>query len=247
VRAAAVRISRGFSNSADHVVVPTQGVADLLRSYGVHRPITVIPTGIDLDLIDSRPGRPRRAESNIRRDVPLIAFSGRIALEKNLALLVRALGRLARAGSEAHAVLIGGGPWQDKCLQLAEAEGIRERVHMTGYLERQDLFDWLAEADLFCFPSLTDTQGVAVLEAMALGCPPVAARSGAVTDVIRDGLDGLLVDPEVEPLSLALDRMLSDTELRRSLAGHARARAEEFSAGRMALKLVTVYEQVMGS
>jgi glycosyltransferase involved in cell wall biosynthesis len=82
---------------------------------------------------------------------------------------------------------------------------------------------------------------------MALGCPPVAARSGAVTDVIRDGLDGLLVDPEGEPLSQALDRMLSDTELRRSLAGHARARAEEFSAGRMALKLVTVYEQVMGS
>jgi glycosyltransferase involved in cell wall biosynthesis len=118
---------------------------------------------------------------------------------------------------------------------------------MTGFLAREDLFDWLAEADLYCFPSLTDTQGVAVLEAMALGCPPVAVRSGAVEDVIRDGVDGVLVDAELEALSQALDGLLGDTERRRELAGHARVRAEEFTASRMAQKLTGIYEQVVDS
>ncbi|MBN1461149.1 MAG: glycosyltransferase [Armatimonadetes bacterium] len=247
VRAAAVRVSRGFSNSADHVVVPTESVGRLLRSYGVDRPITAIPTGVDLDLIHRRPGLPRRESRGIPKDVPLIAYSGRIALEKNLELLVRAVGSLARSGSEVHAVLIGGGPWEEECRRLAAAEGISDRVHMTGFLAREDLFDWLAEADLFCFTSLTDTQGVAVLEAMALGCPPVAVRSGAVEDVIRDGVDGVLVDAELEALSHSLGTLLGDTARRQELAGQARERAEEFTASRMAQKLTRVYEQVLGA
>jgi len=246
VRAAAVRVSRGFSNSADHVIVPTESVGELLRSYGVHRPITAIPTGVDLDLIRRRPGLPRRESMGIPRDVPLIAYSGRIALEKNLELLVRAVGCLVHAGSDVHAILIGGGPWEGECRRLLRTEGISDRVHMPGFLPREDLFDWLAEADLFCFTSLTDTQGVAVLEAMALGCPPVAVRSGAVEDVIRDGIDGVLVDADLEALSHSLGTLVGDSARRRELAGRARLRAEDFTAGRMAQKLTHVYEQLLG-
>jgi len=246
VRAAAVRVSRGFSNSADHVIVPTESVGELLRSYGVHRPITAIPTGVDLDLIRRRPGLPRRESMGIPRDVPLIAYSGRIALEKNLELLVRAVGRLVHAGSDVHAILIGGGPWEGECRRLLRTEGISDRVHMPGFLPREDLFDWLAEADLFCFTSLTDTQGVAVLEAMALGCPPVAVRSGAVEDVIRDGIDGVLVDADLEAWSHSQRTLVGDSARRRELAGGARLRTEDGTAGRMAQKLTHVYEQLLG-
>jgi glycosyltransferase involved in cell wall biosynthesis len=179
VRAAAVHVSRTFSNSADHVVVPTQGVGDLLRDYGVHRPIAVIPTGIDLDLIRASDRRPVRARLGIPDEVPLIAYAGRIALEKNLGALLRALSILGRDGGEARLVLIGGGPWEEEARRVARAEGLADRVHLTGYLDRGDLFDWVSDADVFAFPSLTDNQGVAVLEAMALGRPAVAVRSGA--------------------------------------------------------------------
>lgn len=245
VRAAAVHVSRTFSNSADHVVVPTQGVGDLLRDYGVHRPIEVIPTGVDVDLIRASHRRPVRALLGIPDKAPLIAFSGRIALEKNLGALLRALSTLSRDGGEAHLVLIGGGPWEEEARRVARAEGIADRVHLTGYLDRGDLFDWVSEADVFAFPSLTDTQGVAVLEAMALGRPAVAVRSGAVADVIRDGVDGLIVDPTAEALAEGLGTVLADAHLRARLAGRARERAEEFSAGRMAEKLVRVYERTL--
>jgi glycosyltransferase involved in cell wall biosynthesis len=243
VRAAAVWVSRSFSNSAKHVVVPTRGVSDLLRSYGVHRPIAVIPTGIDLDLIRSSQRQPVRARLGIPDGVPLIAYSGRIALEKNLGLLLRALSILRRDGGDAHVVLIGGGPWEDEAARIACAASVTDQVHITGYVDRGEVFNWLSEADVFAFPSLTDTQGVAVLEAMALGVPAVAVRSGAVEDVIRDRVDGLIVDPTAEALAEGLGKVLADGALRARLAGQTIPRAEEFSAGRMAEKLVRVYER----
>jgi 1,2-diacylglycerol 3-alpha-glucosyltransferase len=247
VRAAAVWVSRTFANSADRVVVPTSGVGDILRGYGVERPIEAIPTGIDMDLIRATQRKPMRAVLGIPEAVPLVAFSGRIALEKGLEVLLRAMGRLARGGSTAHLVLIGSGPWVEECRRIAEAEGIGERVHMTGYLAREDVFHWLAESQVYAFPSLTDTQGVAVLEAMAMGCAAVAARSAAVEDAIRDEVDGLLVEATAEAMAGALSRLLEDGGFRRRLAGQARRRAEEFSAGRMAERLVGVYEKALAS
>jgi glycosyltransferase involved in cell wall biosynthesis len=244
VRALAIWVSREFSNSTDAVVVPTRSVGDLLRSYGVHRPIEVIPTGIDLDLADG-PRRCVRGDYGIPKGVPVIAYSGRIAREKNLELLLRAFSALPVGLREAHLLLIGGGPWQQQCRQLAESLGVAERVHPTGYVARSRVFDCLASADVFAFASLTDTQGVAVLEAMALSRPPVAVRSGAVADVIRDGVDGVLVEPTADALAAGLASVLESQDFRQALAGHARARAEEFTAGRMAEKLARLYARLV--
>jgi glycosyltransferase involved in cell wall biosynthesis len=247
VRAAAVWVSRTFSNSADCVVVPTKGVAEVLRSYGVRRPIEVIPTGIDLSLIRATERHPMRGTLGIPGAAPLIAYSGRIALEKNLETLIRAFAFLVKRIGEAHLVLVGGGPWEGPCRRLAEAQGVAARVHCTGYVPRQQVFDWLADSDAYCFPSLTDTQGVAVLEAMAIGVASVAVRSGAVQDVIRPEVDGLIVEPTAEAVAEGLGKLLGDGELRRRLAGQARLRAEQFSAARMAVKLVGVYQGLLAA
>jgi len=121
-----------------------------------------------------------------------------------------------------------------------------KRVHFTGYVKRSQVFDCLAQSQVFAFASLTDTQGVAVLEALALGCPAVVVRSGAVEDVVRDGVDGLIVAPTAEALAEGLARVLGSEDLRRELGGHARARAEEFSASRMAARLAGVYMKLLG-
>ncbi len=245
VQRAAVWLSREFSNSADYVVVPTQAIEGLLREYGVLRPIEVIPTGIDVALIRDTERRPARAKYGIPAGVPVIAYSGRIAREKSLDVLLETFAHLAGREREAHLLLIGGGPWYEPCRRLADSLGVGTRVHFTGYVERAQVFDCLAESDVFAFASLTDTQGVAVLEAMALGCPAVVVRSGAVADVVRDGVDGLIVDPTAEALADGLGRVLASPELRRRLAGQARARAEEFSSARMASRLARVYETAL--
>ena len=242
VQAMAVRVSRDFPNSADCVVVPTRAVAEVLRSYGVRRPIEVIPTGIDLDLIDGSPRASVRPLYGIPEGVPVVAFAGRIAREKSVDSLIRALGLLSRRLPEAHLLFVGGGPWYAPCRDLAASLGLAERVHFTGYLSRLQVFDCLAASQAFAFPSLTDTQGVAVLEAMALKCPPVVVRSGAVADVVEDGVNGLVVEPTDEALAEGLAAMLESADLRHRVAGQARQRAEEFSSGRMTARLVRVYE-----
>lgn len=245
VRAAAVKVSRDFSNSADYVIAPTSGVAEVLRSYGVYKPIEVIPTGVDLDLMRAHAQQPRRGKLGIPQSEPLIVYSGRLAKEKTIEIVIEALQILVAQGGQAHLVLAGGGPWEKKLTSLAAGLGLNERVHITGYLVREEIFDWLAEADVYCFPSLTDTQGVAVLEAMAMGCPTVAVRSGAVADVMREGIDGLLVEPRSEAVAEALGKVLADKELGLRFAGQARTRAEEFSAGQMAARLVDVYRRLL--
>jgi 1,2-diacylglycerol 3-alpha-glucosyltransferase len=246
VRWGAVKVSRDFSNSADVVVAPTRAIREVLRGYGVRRPIEVIPTGIDLDLVRATERKPARSEFGVPEGVPLVAFLGRIAREKSLDVLVQAFALVAEREREAHLLLIGGGPWYEPCRRLAASLGVGERVHFTGYLARERVFDCLAETDVFAFASLTDTQGVAVLEAMALGCPAVVVRSGAVEDVVRDGVDGAIVEPSAEALAEGLCWVLGSDELRERLGGRARERAEEFSAGRMTERLVGVYTRLLG-
>ena len=245
VRAMAVRLSRNFSNSADAVVVPTRATGEILRSYGVRTRLEAIPTGVDLDLMRSTPRQPVRSRFTIPAGVPVIAFSGRIAREKSVDVLIQALRVVSERFPEARLLLVGGGPWQQHCQRLAASLGVAERTVFTGYLPRTEVFDCLAEADVFAFPSLTDTQGVVVLEAMALGCPPVAARSGAVEDVIEHEKSGLIVEPSPAGLAGGITRVLESEELRRALAGKARSRAEEFSSGRMAARLSQLYETLL--
>jgi glycosyltransferase involved in cell wall biosynthesis len=245
VRAMAVRVSRGFSNSADCVVVPTTATGDLLRSYGVRSRIEVIPTGIDLELARSAERAPARARFGLPAGVPVVIYSGRIAREKSLDVLVRAFAQVGQRLPDARLLLVGGGPWLEQCQALAQSLHLDSHVHFTGYLPRREVFDCLAESQVFAFASLTDTQGVVVLEAMALGCPPVAVRSGAVADIIRDGVDGLLVEPTPDGLAEGLLRVLEDDDLRRALAGQARPRAEAFSSSRMAARLSQVYQTLL--
>ncbi|MBE9566901.1 MAG: glycosyltransferase family 4 protein [Proteobacteria bacterium] len=245
VRAMAVWVSREFSNSADCVVVPTKAVAEVLRSYGVVRPIESIPTGIDMDLIRGTDRKPARERFGLPEGVPVVAYSGRLAREKSLEVLIRAFDLLSKRFREAHLLLIGGGPWYPQGQAMVDALGLQERVHFTGYLPRTEVFDCLAESDVFGFASLTDTQGVAVLEAMALGCPAVVVRSGAVEDVVRHEVDGLIVPASAEELSEGLATVLESSDFREKLAGNARRRAEEFTAGRMAERLVQVYRKLL--
>ena len=158
---------------------------------------------------------------------------------------VRAFDLLSKRFGEAHLLLIGGGPWYPQGQAMVDALGLQERVHFTGYLPRTEAFDCLAESDVFGFSSLTDTQGVAVLEAMALGCPAVVVRSGAVEDVVRHEVDGLIVQASAEQMSEGLATVLENDDFRAKLAGNARRRAEEFTAGRMAERLVQVYRKLL--
>lgn len=143
--------------------------------------------------------------------------------------------------------VVGDGPDRPRLEALAEDLGIADRVRFAGRLPHRQALERVAAADLFTLPSWQESFGVAHLEAMACGKPAVGCRGQGPADVIRHGVDGLLVEPRnVESLAAALDRLLRDPPFARKLGVAASGRAGELSWGRNAARYLEVYGAVLG-
>ena len=127
VRKGAINISREYSNSCDHIITPTTHVAERLRRYQVTKPITVIPTGIDIDLLDNIEEIDIRALYNIPSDVPLLSYAGRVAKEKNMPRLIGAFREVLKKEPDAHLLIIGGGPDEAAVRHLCDTFAITHR------------------------------------------------------------------------------------------------------------------------
>ena len=193
----------------------------------------VVRNGIDLERFD----RPRPARNG---DGPVIGAVGRFTAEKGHRFLLDAFGRVRRERPGARLVLVGYGELE---AELRAAAG--PAVTFAG---GRDSAEMLPGFDLFVQPSLYESQGIAILEAMAAGCPVVATRVGGVPDVVRDGETGLLVraaDPEA--LATAILRLADSPELASRLASRGRefVRAE-FSVDRMVAGYARLYRELLG-
>lgn len=240
--------SRWFCNLHDRVLAPSHDIHDILAGYGVRRPIEVLMTGVPIPP-DSSPAEQRhaRARLGLSRSASVLLFAGRIAREKNLDLLLSALAILCRRRPEAELVIAGDGPDRDRLESIARDRGVAGHVHFIGWVPHAEMHSCYRAADVFVSASVTETQGLALLEAMAAGAPVVAVRGPGVVDLIENEADGLLVAPAAEPLADAVERVLADPELGRRLGAAARQRAEHLDAGRQARLLIDCYEELRGS
>ncbi|MBK8322445.1 MAG: glycosyltransferase family 1 protein [Betaproteobacteria bacterium] len=177
---------RKFHNRTLATFVPTEAMRGELAALGF-RNLHVLSRGVDTNLF-----APERRTEALRRawgagpDTPVVLHVGRIAAEKNLGLLVDAALRIGRERPDAKVVLVGDGP---------ETRGLRERLpeaHFAGLQRGESLAMHYASADLFLFPSCTETFGNVTLEAMASGLPLVAYDYAAAAAHVRHGTQGLL-------------------------------------------------------
>jgi 1,2-diacylglycerol 3-alpha-glucosyltransferase len=245
VRWGAIRVSRDYSNAVDHIVTPGLHVADRLRRYAVTQPITVIPTGIDLDFIVDVPAADIRTRYGIPDRVPLLVSVGRVAREKNLTRLVSAFRCVLDRTPDAHLLLVGGGPFEAAIRDQVQALNMAAQVHLTGFVTRDEVVQSLRAADLFVFTSRTETQGLVLGEAMACGLPVVAVSSEAAGEVVADGVEGFLVPDGDGPLAEAILTILGDANLRTAMCGFAGQRADGLSAQHSTERLLAVYQQVL--
>lgn len=246
-RGSVVKWTRWYCNRADHVVVPTAPIGDLLRRYRVKSPISVVPTGIDVQAIASARPDGVRERFGVPADAPLLIYTGRLAIEKNLGSLLEGFRRLRAKHPNAHLLLVGGGPAEAALHAQAQEMELCAAIHFAGFLDPTERDQCYAAATLFVHPSLTDTQGVGLCEAMAAGLPVVAARAFGSTAVVRDGIDGLLTTGDAHSLADACCRLLDDRDLRRLMADAARRGAERFSSENSAQALLQVYEETLAS
>lgn len=213
---------RWFHNRALRTLVPTTLLAADLRQGGFER-VAVVRRGVDLELFS-----PSRRSAEVRRgwgvsgDEPVVLYVGRLAPEKNLDLAVAAFRRIQRHRSNARMVVVGAGP------ELSRLGSANPDVLFTGTLRGGALAAAYASADLFVFPSLTETFGNVVVEAMASGLLVLAFHDAAAADLIACGDNGVTVDAGDERAFVRIAGNLARLPLAiwRNLGRQARCRAE---------------------
>jgi glycosyltransferase involved in cell wall biosynthesis len=238
------RYLRWFHNSTRETYVPSFTTIRELETMGFER-VALWRRGVDSEVF--RPDRPGRDE--VRRalgwskDDVVIAYVSRIAPEKNVDYLARALAVVAAERPAVRILFVGDGPSRG-VLQ----ERIGAIAHFAGYRQGADLADHYAAADLFAFSSLTETLGNVVLEAMSSGLPVVALRAGGVAETIESGSNGILVEPAEPPerFAAAIRWLIDEADERRRMAEAARTYAISQSWEAIMAALRMRYQNAIG-
>lgn len=242
-----IDLSTGYANLCDHVIAPSQSVAALLKQRGVITPISVVPTGVDVERFGRSSGKAFRQAKGIPEEAFLIGHIGRLAPEKNLMFLTRTVAAFLKARPEAWFLVAGSGPLQEQMQAHFGTEGVLDRVRFAGILLGQDLVNAYASMDVFAFASQSETQGMVLVEAMAAGAPVVAVDASGVREVVQDGVNGRKLALEDMDSFCAALAWIADLpeDARTTLSRNARKTAGTMSLDVSADKLVSVYKTVI--
>lgn len=238
---AARAIMRRLYRRCDAIVAPAESSAAVLRAQRMNRDISIWTRGVDRAQFN-----PRRRDMDWRRSVGIeddalvVAFLGRLVMEKGLDVFADAIDALAERKVKHRVLVIGDGPargWFEQ--RLPDAIFIGEQVG-------DDLARSLASGDVFLNPSITETFGNVTLEAMACGLPVVAAVATGATSLVRDGETGVLVEPtEIDDFGDALEAYAKDPELRRRHGEAGLAYAQTMDWDRINSAVIRTYLRVI--
>ena len=193
-----IALSTRYANLCDAVVAPSKSIAVVLAERGVSVPITVIPTGVKLSAFTSGDGSRLRRELCVPATAFVVGHVGRLAPEKNLVFLARAVATFLRSTSDGHFFVVGQGESRHAMADIFREAGMPERIHFTGTLTGAQLVDAYHAMDVFAFASLSETQGLVLVEALASGCPVVAIDAPGTREVVRDRYNGRLLQERDE-------------------------------------------------
>lgn len=246
LRFAARRLTVSQCNAVDALVVPSRAMLSVLRRYGVATTAEVIPTGLDLTRFRGGDGARFRQAHGIEPGRPVLAHISRVAFEKNIDFVLRAFARVRSVRPDALLLIAGEGPAEAHLRALAARLGIAEGVRWAGYLDRGGaLLDCYRAADVFVFASRTETQGLVLLEAMALGVPVVSTAVLGTAEVLEGAEGALVVGEEEGAFAEAVLGLLADPALRARLSAGGRATAARWSAESLAARLAGLYAGVL--
>jgi len=233
--------------AADAVIAVSDGLVEFLaRAEGLPRHKTVvIPNGVDETIAARAPESKAARQALGLPEGPLIGSVGRLAEQKGHLYLIRALPEIRSGVPGARVVLAGEGPERARLEAEAKRLGVGDAVIFLGH--RDDVLTVLAALDLFAFPSLWEGLPMALLEAMTLAKPSVAARGVGIDDLVTDDVTGLLVEPrDAAGLAAAARRLLRDKETAERLGEAARRLVlRRHTLGRIAQDTDRLYRRVL--
>ena len=248
MRLAAREVSRRIGRHLDGLIVPSPAIERALRGYGLKVPIRIIPTG--LDLAEFTPGDGARfcRAHGLEPGRPTLVYVGRVAHEKNIGFLLDVLDQVRNARPDVRLIIAGEGPARGDLQRRVARLHLNDNVVFVGYLQRgEPLWDCYAAGDAFVFASKTETQGLVLLEALALGVPVISTAELGTCDVLKDCGGALLAEPEAGDFAARVLKVLDDDALRQALSARGRLDAARWSIESTTCALIGYYEALLGS
>ena len=230
------------SDPTSRILIPSESLGGLAAAWGI-RPerIEVLPNPVE------RPASLEDRDELRRRhglDGPTLVFAGRLSVQKAVDVALEALTRL----DGLDLVLAGDGPDAEKLRTLAGELGLDGRARFLGPQPRSTVFELLSAGDAVVLPSKWENFPHVLVEALAVGTPVIATAAGGVTEIVRDGENGLLVPPEdPEALAAAIRRYFGDADLRERLRAAGPPSVERFSPERIYGRLEELLRETAGA
>lgn len=245
-----IQAEKEIVEHADCIVTSTEeGKNNLIHLYGGQpQKIRVIPAGVDLDLFHPADREEARRELALEEYRRVLLFAGRLQPFKGLDLLLHAMTYLPNHGTTRLLVVGGNAGKKDEMVKmnsLVNDLGIGSMVGFVGQVEHDRMPTFYNAADICVVPSYHESFGMVAVEALASGTPVLASRVGGLATIVRDGETGYLFDersPEVLATYLCL--LMSENEIRKSMAQSARQSVEKYNWSATANSLFRLYREL---
>lgn len=247
----AKKFSAVCCNSANAVIAPTEKVERTLLNYNVNRPIHIISTGISIEKFrkNNFTGefiKNLRKENGIGEENPTILVLGRIAKEKSMDVVLKAMPRLFEKMPEARLVVVGDGPYKELLENLACELKISDKTIFTGAKPWSEIGKYYQLGDVFVTASVSETQGLTFAEAMAAGVPIVAKKDESIEGVIEDGKTGIVFEKD-EDLADKIYDLLRDSKKRQEISENSLKYVESLSAEVFGDKVEALYNDILSN
>lgn len=231
----------GFYGQCAHVYVPSESMADVLRSHGIDSGLRLWARGVDTSRFSpALRSMEWRRTHGVRDDEVLVCFVGRLVWEKGLRVFADVIQGMQRRGVPHRSMIVGDGPAFDQLV-----DELSDTI-FTGYLKGSALSRAYASSDLFLFPSDTETFGNVTLEAMASGLPSVCADATGSRTLVENGETGLLVPPGDSTAFLdAVHHLVDDAPERRRMGIGALRRSRQYEWDTVLSRMLGFYDEIL--
>ena len=241
------KISNLYGNKCQELIVPSKKTKDALIHYGLtQKNIFIIPTGLELDRFDIKNKNETICQQlKIKYDLQgkfVLTFLGRIAQEKSIEVIIHALKKVVQINPDIKCLIVGGGPQLEELIESVENDPISEYIIFTGPQSGEYVPAHYHISDMFISASLSETQGLTYIEAMASSIPVIARYDNQLADVIIDQVNGFFFKNEDELPDLILKAMSCDLS---KMKAAALAKAKEYSGETFAEKVLDVYHNAI--
>ena len=251
LKRAARRISRGFVRKAECVITPSNKTAKYLkyRCNVKNKPIYVVPTGIDIKPFKKSnftlEDKNKLKESlGIKADEKVILFLGRVAAEKSIDVILDQMPSIFEAHPNYRFLIVGTGPSENELKKKKKKLGIQDKVVFTGKVAWDQVQKYYNLADVFVNASVTETQGLTFIEAMAAEIPVVCKYAPNLSEFIHSGKNGLFVHKNSE-FKDAIVKVIEDDNLSSTLVQGGNETAQEYSIEVFGDRLELLYSEII--